>query len=54
MKDATDRWLRFARQDMRLAELALSEGSTFRLAIQMRCLECWHKGCLDSATHRKR
>ena len=54
MKEATERWLMFARQDLRMAELALSEGSTFQLATLMRCLVCWQKGCLDSAIHRKR
>ena len=48
MKEATERWLMFARQDLRMAELALSEGISNQACFHaQQCVEKAIKGWLE-------
>ena len=48
MKEATERWLMFARQDMRMAELAPSEGIFNQACFHaQQCVEKAIKGWLE-------
>ena len=53
MKDATERWLMFARQDLRMAELALSEGIFNQTCFHaQQCVEKAIKGWLEQQGRR--
>jgi HEPN domain-containing protein len=53
MKEATERWLMFARQDMRMAELALAEGIFNQACFHaQQCVEKAIKGWLEQQGRR--
>jgi HEPN domain-containing protein len=53
MKEATERWLMFARQDLRMAELALSEGIFNQACFHaQQCVEKAIKGWLERQGQR--